>query len=174
MLSWRWKELPHAARQTCKRLSGCNVRQRWQRLQVTPVSQKCLCFCQRCVRSTSDDISLLSAFKIPPPQTRSCEVRHNVTCLQWTSSPKLRSSRPRGSAEAPPPHERGPPSSSSGRPVSSRASRQRRECRGELWVALCSLHSLRHWFQTLARGEGGQFWPIRSFYLACKSIHNHC
>lgn len=84
---------------------------------------------------------LAAAFKISQLEPRSCEVRHNVTCLRWTSSPKLRSSRPRGSVEAPPPHERGPPSSSRGRPVSSRASRQRRECRGELRLARCSLQS---------------------------------
>lgn len=58
---------------------------------------------------------------------------HN--CSKWIlSHPKLRSSRPPVSAEAPPPHARDPPSSSRGRLVSSRASLQRRESRGMLWI----------------------------------------
>lgn len=155
----------HAARQASKRLSSCNVRQRWRRLQPdtrvtfmvrmsilgqtafwlngfrlslfpSRMRQLCWFFCP------------LPASKISPPRPRSCEVRHNVTCLQWTSSPKLRSSRPRGSVEAPPPHERGPPSSNRGRPASLRASRRRRESRGEFWVSERSLHSRRPqwWF----------------------------
>lgn len=78
----------------------------------------------------------MAAFSFPPfPK---CKDHHDhipeghlqKPQAKWTLSPKRRSNQPPVSVEVQPPHVKDLPSSSRGRPVSSRASPQRRESRG--------------------------------------------